>query len=339
VPIQVVRNTMKEFAIIKEFLTLPSSKRKDVLKGIGDDCALVKVPRGQRLALSMDTLIGDVHFIKDSNPADIAHKAIAVNLSDLAAAGAEPAWLTLSLTIPEFDREWLSQFHQGLKRMVEYFGVEIIGGDTCRGPLSITIQAHGFVPENVFLSRNNAQAGDLICVTGELGDAALGLLVAQNKLQVSQEDQLALLKKYQTPYPRIAAGIALRGQATSAIDISDGLMADINHISRQSDVGALLHWERMPLSKAMKNIDDNQLQMRAALTGGDDYELCFSVNEDDLEATRHALETVGANCYPIGRLTGKQGVRLMHHKQEIELSGFSSNGSNESSDILGYQHF
>ncbi|TQV85293.1 thiamine-phosphate kinase [Aliikangiella coralliicola] len=318
---------MNEFEIIESYLSVKGAKRKDVLKGIGDDCALLKVPRGQRLAVSMDTLISGVHFLPDSNAADIAHKAVAVNLSDLAAAGAEPAWITLSLSLPEYNEIWLQDFNQGLKRIVEFFGVQLVGGDTCRGPLSITIQAHGFVPENVFLSRDTAQAGELICVTGEIGDAALGLLVAKNELNVPPAMASALLKKYQTPYPKIAAGIAIRGRATSAIDISDGLLADVNHISQQSGVGALLRWERVPLSQAAQSIDDEALRMRAALTGGDDYELCFTVNEDELEATKTALEMVGTDCIPIGRLTGKPGVRMLHHKEEIQL------------DELGYQHF
>ncbi len=319
--------SMKEFEIIKQYLTINNTNRKDVITGIGDDCALVKLPRGQRLAVSMDTLIGDVHFIADSNAADVAHKAVAVNLSDLAAVGAEPAWLTLSLTLPEYNEAWLKDFNKGLKRIVDFFGVQIIGGDTCRGPLSITIQAHGFVPEDVFLSRGNAKAGEIVCVTGDLGDAALGLMVAKNELQTSPADAAKLLKKYQTPYPRIAAGIALRGRATSAIDISDGLLADVNHISQQSGVGVLIGWEKIPLSKELKAAVEPELQMRAALTGGDDYELCFTIKEQDLDATTLALETVGTGCFPIGRLTGKPGVRLFHHKKEIHLDG------------LGYQHF
>ena len=318
---------MNEFEIIQRYLSVDGSTRKDVLTGVGDDCALLKVPRGQRLAVSMDTLISGVHFLEDANAADIAHKAVAANLSDLAAAGAEPAWLTLSLSLPQFDQQWLSDFSDGLKRMVDFYGVNIVGGDTCRGPLSITIQAHGFVPENVFLKRNTASAGELICVTGDIGDAALGLKVAQGELSVQPSAASHLLDKYLRPSPRIAAGIALRGRATAAIDISDGLLADVNHISRQSGVGALLRWERVPLSQAAQEIGDKQLLQKAALTGGDDFELCFTVNENDLEATTHALETVGTACIPVGRMTGKPGVRILHHKEEVML------------DDLGYQHF
>ncbi len=318
---------MKEFEMINRYLAIDSGNRKDVIKGVGDDCALLKVPRGQRLAVSMDTLIADVHFIADSNAADIAHKAVAVNLSDLAACGAEPAWITLSISMPEFNEEWLASFNKGLKRIVEFFGIQIIGGDTCRGPLSITIQAHGFVPEAVFNTRSGAQVGELVCVTGPLGDAALGLMAAKNELVVPPSIASQLLKKYYTPYPRIAAGIALRGRATSGIDISDGLLADVSHISGQSEVGVLLNWEDIPLSDAAKSIDDEEIVMKAALSGGDDYELCFTVRESELEATRLALETVGTECFPVGRVTGKAGVRLMYNKEELEL------------EHMGYQHF
>ncbi len=319
---------MNEFEIIDQFLALKSKNRKDVIQGVGDDCALLKVPRGQRLAVSMDTLISGVHFLEDCNAADIAHKAIAVNLSDLAAAGAEPAWITLSLSMPELDESWLKDFHQGLKRMVEHFGIQIIGGDTCRGPLSITIQAHGFVPQQVFCRRSTAKAGELVCVTGNLGDAALGLLIAQNKLHSKSKDvEEFLLRKFQTPYPQVAAGIALRSRATAGIDISDGLLADVNHLSQASDVGILLRWERIPLSEQAKSIADKQLLMKSALSGGDDYELCFTVKEDELEATQLALETVGAKCIPIGRMSGKPGVRVLDHDEEVPLTDF------------GFQHF
>jgi thiamine-monophosphate kinase len=319
---------MNEFDIIDQFLALKAKNRKDVIQGVGDDCALLKVPRGQRLAVSMDTLVAGVHFLEDCNASDIAHKAIAVNLSDLAAAGAEPAWITLSLTMPEANHAWLEDFHQGLKSMVEHFGIQIIGGDTCRGPLSITIQAHGFVPEKVFCRRNSAKAGELICVTGPLGDAALGLLVARNKLVCNdQAVEKYLLKQYQTPYPRVAGGIALRSRASSGIDISDGLLADVAHISHASNVGVLLRWERIPLSDEAKSVADKSLLMKCALSGGDDYELCFTVPEDDLAATQQALEMVGTMCIPIGRMTGKPGVRVLDRDEEVELTDF------------GFQHF
>jgi len=319
---------MNEFEIIDQFLALKSKNRKDVLQGVGDDCALLKLPRGQRLAVSMDTLISGVHFLEDCNAADIAHKAIAVNLSDLAAAGAEPAWITMSLTMPEFDQAWLEDFHKGLKRMVDHFGIQMIGGDTCRGALSITIQAHGFVPQQVFCRRSTAKAGELVCVTGNLGDAALGLLVAQNKLaNASSAAKEHLLKKYLTPYPQVAAGIALRSRATAGIDISDGLLADVSHLSRASNVGVLLRWESIPLSDEAKSVADKELLMKSALSGGDDYELCFTVKEDELLATQQALETVGAKCIPIGRLSGKPGVRVLDYDEEVVLSDF------------GFQHF
>jgi thiamine-monophosphate kinase len=324
---------MNEFEIIDEFLAIKAKNRKDVIHGVGDDCALVKVPRGQRLAVSMDTLVAGVHFLADSNAADIAHKAIAVNLSDLAAAGAEPAWITVSLTLPEYDEAWLKDFNRGLVSMLDYFGIQVIGGDTCQGPLSITIQAHGLVPEKVFCRRSTAKAGELICVTGPLGDAALGLMVAREQIQVAeQQHQTHLLNKYYRPYPQVAAGIALRSRATAGIDISDGLLADVAHISRASNVGALLRWERVPLSEAAKSVADKSLLMKSALTGGDDYQLCFTVPEDELEATIQALETVGSTCVAIGRMTGKPGVRVLDGHNEVNLDevGFKE---------FGFQHF
>jgi thiamine-monophosphate kinase len=320
---------MKEFDIIERYLKLHSHARKDVLKSVGDDCALTKVPRGQRLALSMDTLISGVHFLENSCAEDIAHKAVAVNLSDLAAVGAEPAWITLSLSLPDYDEAWLTKFSQGLKNILEYFDVQLIGGDTCRGKLSITIQAHGFVPETAFISRSGAQLGDVICVTGNMGDACLGLLAAKNELQISHEHQQTLLAKYQRPTPRLAAGIVLRGIATSAIDISDGLLADLNHICQQSEVGAMIQWQDIPLSSAAKSVNDSNLLKRAALTGGDDYELGFTLNESDFETARIALKSVGIDCFQIGRITGKSGIRVFEGKEAMDFEYHN----------IGYQHF
>ncbi len=320
---------MKEFDIIERYLKLHSHARKDVLKSVGDDCALAKVPRGQRLALSMDTLISGVHFLDDSCAEDIAHKAVAVNLSDLAAVGAEPAWITLSLSLPHYDETWLKSFSQGLKNILEFFDVQLIGGDTCRGKLSITIQAHGFVPESAFISRSNASLGEIICVTGTVGDACLGLLAAKNELQTTPEHQQALLKKYQRPTPRLAAGVVLRGLATAAIDVSDGLLADLNHICQQSDVGAILQWQDIPFSEAAKSIGNAELLKRAALTGGDDYELCFTLKEENLDAAQMALKNVGIDCFPIGRIIGKSGIRLFDGKEAMDFEYHS----------IGYQHF
>lgn len=322
---------MREFELIERYLNLDIENRKDVLTNIGDDCAMVRVPRGQRLALSMDTLIGGTHFPSQAAPQDIAHKAVAVNLSDLAAVGAEPAWITLSLSLPKYDADWLQQFSHGLKKILQFFNVQLIGGDTCRGALSITIQAHGFVPQDFFIHRNTAKTGDLICVTGPLGDAFLGLLASKNELSVNQEFMPQLLEKYYRPTPRIAAGILLRGLATSAIDISDGLLADLSHITRQSELGAILQWQDIPLSAAAKSVEDTQLQMGAALTGGDDYELCFTIDEKNLATTQLALESVAMDCYPIGRIVNN-GLRLLDGKKAIDLDSLGFNQ-------LGYQHF
>jgi len=319
---------VSEFDLINQYFKTLVSPRDDVLLGPGDDCALLSPPPGKVLAVSTDTLISGVHFPASTQPEDIGYKALAVNLSDLAAVGAEPSWITMSISLPEINQQWLQAFHQGLKKMVDHFGVQIVGGDTCKGPLSITVQAHGFVPENVFCRRNTARAGEVICVTGNLGDAALGLLVAQNKLKPESERvKTYLLKQYRAPYPRVAAGIVLRGRATSGIDVSDGLLADLGHISRASNVGALLRWEKIPVSKQAAQVADKKLLMKSALSGGDDYELCFTVKENDLDATTQALETVGIPCIPIGRMTGKPGVRVVDGEKEVKVAEF------------GFKHF
>jgi len=318
---------MHEFDIIAKYLNLNTTPRKDVLCGVGDDCALLKVPQGQRLAVSMDTLIGDVHFPADADAKAIAHKAIAVNLSDLAACSAEPAWLTLSLSMPQADEKWLAAFSEGLSEMVEHFAVQLVGGDTCRGPLSITVQAHGLVPQKVFAQRSGAKAGDLVCVTGPLGDAALGLLHYKGELAASGADADYLLQRYLRPYPRVAAGIAMRGRASAAIDISDGLLADVQHLSNASGVGVVIRWDQIPLSDAARAVADQQLIKRAVLTGGDDYELCFTVPEDQFEATQKALAMVGEKCIPIGRISGKPGVRVVSDEGDINL------------EKMGYRHF
>ncbi|NVJ59434.1 MAG: thiamine-phosphate kinase [Gammaproteobacteria bacterium] len=316
-----------EFNLIERFFVRDNPQRRDVVLGIGDDCALLKVPEGQSLAVSMDTLVEGVHFLHDTAAADVAAKAMAVNLSDLAAIGAEPAWVTLSLSIPKIDLGWLQAFSDSFHEMLNHYVLQVVGGDTTRGPLSITMQAHGFVPSNVALRRSGAKAGDLVCVTGPLGDACLGLKVAQHKLAAPGNLRDYLLGKYYRPKPKVAAGIVLRSRATSAIDVSDGLVADLGHICKASGVGAVITAENIPLSEAAKSVTTEERVLDCALTGGDDYELCFTVAEDDLRNVKAALETVGVPCYPVGRITGKSGVRVTHHGKTLEL------------DRVGFDHF
>ncbi|NVJ49711.1 MAG: thiamine-phosphate kinase [Gammaproteobacteria bacterium] len=319
--------TFSEFNLIERFFVRDNPKRKDVVLGIGDDCALLNVPEGQSLAVSMDTLVEGVHFLHDTAAADVAAKAMAVNLSDLAATGAEPAWVTLSLSIPKIDMGWLQAFSDSFHELLNHYGLQVVGGDTTKGPLSITLQVHGFVPSNVALKRSGAKAGDVVCVTGPLGDACLGLKVAQHKLAANGDVRDYLLNQYYRPKARVAAGIALRSRASAAIDISDGLVADLGHICKASGVGAVINTEQLPISESARQVTSMERVLDCALTGGDDYELCFTVPEDDLRKVQAALETVGVACYQVGRITGKQGVRVLQDGQELEL------------DKAGFDHF
>ena len=309
-----------EFNLIERFFVRDNPARRDVVLGIGDDCALLKVPEGQCLAVSVDTLLEGTHFLASSTAADVARKAMAANLSDLAAMGAEPAWVTLSLSIPDIEIGWLQAFSDSLHELLEHYGLQVVGGDTTRGSLAVTMQVHGFVPENVALKRSGAKAGDLVCVTGTLGDAALGLLIAQQTLSVDEVVGEHLLARYFRPKAQVAAGIALRNNASSAIDISDGLVADLGHICKASGVGAVINAEQIPLSDAAVKVTDEDKVLEYALTGGDDYELCFTVSEDNLKKVQSSLETVGVACYVIGRIAGKQDVRVVKDGENVVLN-------------------
>jgi len=318
---------MKEFALINQFFRR-ENKRKDVQLGVGDDCALIKVPESQSLAVTMDTLIEGIHFPKDCRPADIAHKAIVVNLSDLAAMGAEPAWLTLALTLPQADTEWVQEFADSLFEQAEHFGVEVIGGDTTQGPLSVTIQAHGFVPEDKAIVRSGAQPGDLIFVTGSIGDAGLGLDIMQGSHKVRHQENVDfLMKRLNRPQPRVAAGIALRNKATAAIDLSDGLAADLQHILNNSNVGARLRLDLLPLSDELLDEVGLESAIKYALSSGDDYELCFTVPEEHVSPVKVALDSAGVPYTRVGRIQPGSGINYFRGEEAVDMQ------------IGGYQHF
>ena len=227
-----------EFSLIARYFDRVKSARLDVETGIGDDCALLHIPEKKTLAISTDTLVAGNHFLPDIDPADLAYKALAVNLSDLAAMGAEPAWLTLALTLPEVDETWLEAFSDSLFVQLDYYDMQLIGGDTTRGPLSMTLGIHGFVPPGRAMKRAGAKPGDWIYVTGTPGDSAAGLAVLQNRLTVDEpSDADYLLARHLRPMPRVLQGQALRDLATSAIDLSDGLISDLGHILKASGCG------------------------------------------------------------------------------------------------------
>ncbi len=268
---------MSEFDLIRTHFTHLGSERPDVILGVGDDCALLRVPVGKDLAVSIDTLVAGVHFLSDCDPESLGHKALAVGLSDLAAMGAEPAWATLALTLPpELPGSrpgWLAAFCRGLNGLARRYGVALVGGDTTSGPLTVSIQVHGLVPPGRAIRRRGAAPGDLVCVSGTLGDAGLALRQVSAGPAVPEAQRSRLDR----PEPRVALGLALRGIASAMIDCSDGLAADLGHILAASGVGAEIHLGTLPLSAEVAAVVAASGDWSLPLASGDDYELCFTV--------------------------------------------------------------
>lgn len=282
--------------------------RDDLVLGIGDDAALLKVPEGQVLAVSTDTLVAGRHFPEDTAAADIGWKSLAVNLSDLAAMAATPAWASLALTLPESDADWLSAFSGGFFELAAAHGVALVGGDTTRGPLAITLTVHGFVPEGLALRRDGAKAGDDIWVTGTLGDAAGALAQWRGRGLQSMK----LRHRLDRPTPRIEAGLALRGLAHAAIDVSDGLAADLGHVLASSGVGAELDLGRLPTSRTLaEHFPDEAARWSLQLSGGDDYELCFTAPTAEAFAIEQAMAALDLNATVIGRIAAGPGLHLL----------------------------
>ncbi|KAA1050983.1 thiamine-phosphate kinase [Pseudocitrobacter sp. 73] len=318
-----------EFSLIARYFDRVRSARFDVETGIGDDCALLNIPEKQTLAISTDTLVSGIHFLPDIDPADLAYKALAVNVSDLAAMGADPAWLTLALTLPSVDERWLEAFSDSLFQQLDYYDMQLIGGDTTKGPLSMTLGIHGYVPVGRALKRSGAKPGDWIYVTGTPGDSAAGLAILQNRLTVSDEtDNTYLVKRHLRPTPRILQGQALRDLASSAIDLSDGLVSDLGHILKASECGARIDLDALPYSEAMQCHVDGEQAMRWALSGGEDYELCFTVPELNRGALDVALGHLGVPFTCIGQMSAD--VDGMHFQRGGDVVTF---------DYKGFDHF
>lgn len=271
---------MGEFDLIERYFTWDNAP-DSIAIGVGDDAAILNVPKNHQIVTSIDTLISGVHF-PENTPADaIAHKALAVNLSDLAAMGAKPAWFTLALTLPAVDSEWLGGFSKSLKSIASQYGIYLVGGDTTRGPLSISIQVTGLVETDKALLRSGAKVGDSLYVTGTLGDAAAGLQSLTGGLKLNETDQSFCVHKLNYPQPRLSESTVFRKFASSCIDVSDGLLQDLSHVLKASSakgecVGAELDLSALPLSSALKKLDRDQAR-QFALSGGDDYELLFTV--------------------------------------------------------------
>lgn len=318
-----------EFSLIARYFDRVRSSRLDVETGIGDDCALLNIPEKQTLAISTDTLVAGNHFLPDIDPADLAYKALAVNLSDLAAMGADPAWLTLALTLPEVNEAWLAAFSDSLFEQLNYYGMQLIGGDTTRGPLSMTLGIHGYVPVGRALKRSGAKPGDWIYVTGTPGDSAAGLAILQNRLQVAEtKDAEYLLKRHLRPMPRILIGQALRDLASAAIDLSDGLISDLGHIVTASGCGARVEVDALPYSDALSRHVAPEQALRWALSGGEDYELCFTVPEINRGALDVAIGQLGVPFTCIGQMSA-----------DVEGMNFVRDGNPVTFDWKGYDHF
>jgi thiamine-monophosphate kinase len=312
-----------EFALV-DLIRARVRLRPDVACGIGDDAAVLRVPDGQALVVTSDTLVSGVHFPPDTTPADIGWKALAVNLSDLAAMAATPAWCTLALTLPTADAEWLEQFLDGFLALADEHGVCLVGGDTTRGPLSITVTAHGLVPEGQALLRSTARAGDDVWVTGTLGDAAGALQQWRARGPASAK----LRHRLDRPTPRVAAGLALRGLASAGIDLSDGLVADLGHVLAASGVGARIDLGRLPTTRTLADHFDEAARWPLQLAGGDDYELCFTAPPSAALALEQALAACGERATVVGQLVAEPGLRLG-----------TPDGEDYTPPRAGYEHF
>jgi len=293
-----------EFELIRRHFATLAPGRADVVLGVGDDCALLCCPPGEALAVSIDTLVSGVHFLPGCDPAAIGHKSLAVGLSDLAAMGARPVWATLALTLPTGDGGWVEGFAAGFAGLAGAHGVALVGGDTTRGPLSISVQVHGFVPADHAVRRSGAAPGDLVCVSGTLGDAGLALrgLLAGN----SPDDWLC--GRLDRPTPRVALGLALRGVASAMIDCSDGLAADLGHILEASGVGAELELQALPLSPEVARAVVDRGDWTLPLTSGDDYELCFCLPAAALDRLPGLASAGGCGLTVIGRIGAGPGL-------------------------------
>lgn len=317
---------MGEFELIRHyFAAAPCAQGGEgVALGIGDDCALLAVPSGEQLAVSTDTLVAGVHFPDPCDPFLLGQRSLAVAVSDLAAMGASPVAFTLALTLPTVTADWLQAYAHGLSQMAQACGVALVGGDTTRGPLSLTMTVFGRVPAGQALTRSGAQPGDLLCVGGELGNAAGALPLVLGQRSAEPEVAGPLLAHYWSPQPQIDLGLALRGKASAAMDISDGLLADCGHIAQASDVALTVERDRLPLSNALVALLGQPGAQQAALSGGDDYVLLFTLPPVRLSA----LLAEGWPIHVVGKVSAGQGVILA-----------DSLGRDITPQIRGYQHF
>ena len=302
---------MGEFDLITRYFTRPA---KRAVLGVGDDCALWQIQPGMQLAVSTDMLVEGRHFLSTVPPKRLGHKALAVNLSDLAASGAKPVAFTLALAMPRIDESWLQGFSAGLLALADQHTCELVGGDTTQGPLTICITVMGEVPPGDALLRQGAQVGDDIYISGSVGDARLALEVMRGQITLSASDFESCRQRMEQPQPRIALGLALRGVANACIDVSDGLAGDLGHVLKASQVGAVLttDWvqDSAAISVAMQSLPFAR-RLDMALAGGDDYELLFTAAPEQAEAVQHAANEADVSVTCIGRITTGSGLQVL----------------------------
>jgi thiamine-monophosphate kinase len=338
---------MSEFDLIQRYFTRSTP---GAVLGVGDDAALLRVGSGMELAVSTDMLVSGTHFLHDADPFLLGHKTLAVNLSDLAAMGAQPRWVTLALSLPQADEAWLQKLSEGFFALADRHGVELIGGDTTRGPLNLCVTIMGEVPQGAALRRSGAQLGDDIWVSGRLGDAALALAHLQGKVQLSAADFSMCALALHQPIPRIELGLALRGVAHSAIDVSDGLLADLGHILECSKLGAEIQFDVLPVSDALRTcltppslpLSGEELSLphdkgglrgvkliqHCALAGGDDYELCFTAPVALRSAVEDISHRMNLPLTRIGAIVAGNGYTVR-----------AADGSIINIEESGYDHF
>ena len=318
---------LSEFALIERYFRRCGAQRADVRLGVGDDATLLAVPGDAELVAAIDTLVAGVHFPHGSPPASIGHRALAVNLSDLAAMGARPAWALLALTLPEAEENWLEEFTTGFADLARAHNVALVGGDTTRGPLCISVQLLGHVAAGTALTRGGGNAGDVLFVSGTCGDAAAGLALEQGQLAAARDARAWLRERFLWPTPRVALGERLRGFASACIDVSDGLLADAGRLAQASHAGAELAWAELPLSQPLLEVLGEVRARELAFSGGDDYELCFAVPPQNVARLTAQLPPQEWRYARIGVLRAEPGTVVMRDGSVMEFSH------------SGYEHF
>lgn len=316
-----------EFSIIERYFSQSDHQRGDVVLGIGDDGAIIEVPEGNTLVSTTDTLVGGVHFPLQTDPFSIGYKSLAVNLSDLAAMGAQPAWVSLALTLPEADTNWLNSFSKGFFELARKHNVALIGGDTTKGPLSVTVHALGLLPQGQALRRSGARPDDDIYLSGHIGDGALALKLLQDSISLSGGLAEEVMRRLNRPEPRVDLGIALRDTASAAIDVSDGLLADLGHILAASNVGAEIYLEQLPFSNALRSLTDSEDIHPIALASGDEYEILFTAPSHHQHSILARVDELNLPISRIGKILHDSGVKLLAHGQEQIYS------------VAGFDHF